>query len=128
MKNLSFILCWISAIFVILIGFTDSKRVMNFQIQDTYLETTFMHIALFFTFGLTGLGIIYWLLRKRRTNDFLTIIHLFFTLIPVVVVFIEMVTQNKTLDNLVHILSIFFLLVQPLFFINIVLGIVRKSR
>lgn len=87
-----------------------------------------MHIALFFTFGLTGLGIIYWLLRKRRTNDFLTIIHLFFTLIPIVVVFIEMVTQNKTLDNLVHILSIFFLLVQPLFFINIVLGIVRKSR
>lgn len=140
----------ITAIIIIVAGFIDryvNKDNGNFvlNVYDTYYVAARFHIAQFIFIIYAFLGAGYWVFNKLRLglNKQLTAVHTFASIAGVVLywmVFLYSLFRKETPYGLMSISNADFLelwvirivvivtLVQPLYLINFVIGIIKRNK
>ena len=143
--------CFVTtAILIIVAGFLDNlinkgNAIFDVNIHDTYFVAARVHIAVFISIIYALLGAGYWLFDKLRLclNKPLTATHAFVTIGGVVLYWMfflySFVRKEKPYDFMslsndeflnIRVLRIVVLvtLIQPLYIINIIVGIAKRNK
>jgi len=144
------ILLWgLTSIFLgyyIYYGFYYSDSTLDINIHDTYIVIAHAHFfnLLVTWFGLCGLG--YWILYRYKVKliNWLTSIHIGFTILLSVIIFFPnlfTIVDNKFDKNvfpitmyildtgMVMVTALFFIiLIQPIYFLNICIATIKSIR
>jgi hypothetical protein len=137
---------WMVSLVILIIGFLyiNSDAVLGVNVGDTYYVVAYLHLAvlLFIIYFLTSVG--YWFVLKvlgKPMIHFLTIIHCvvmfgWFIVYGSVVFYSNVIVttpfplyDKNSLPNSAIILlsSLIYFVAQPLYLLNIVIGIFRKK-
>lgn len=125
---------------ILLLGLTNNHKAIDINIHDTMFVIGPGSITILMIVPFTFISLIYWLMIKfkRKLYDWLTVMHLVFTLIGVLtillwpfifsekndILFVDLLHQNKILT----IIFMLIILAQLVFLINIVFAIFRKNE
>jgi heme/copper-type cytochrome/quinol oxidase subunit 1 len=140
----------IAAIVIIIAGFIDDlidkgDATFDVNVHDTYYVAARLHIAVFVAIIYALLGVGYWVYNKSRLklNNRLTTIHTFVSLGGVVVYWLLMFyyfykksqfsnflfdTSTDVLNLGLTIIVSIVALVQPLYLINLIIGIIKRNK
>ena len=139
-------LLWIVALLILIIGLIDPNNTLDINIHDTYFVILNLHvaIALFLFYFLNGLG--YWSIQKIFKKGLikpLTIIHTTiligsFVFYWLVIIYSKMFLSNSTfplfddgrdLINITLVLELLLILflATPIFIINLLIGLLRRT-
>jgi len=139
-------LLWIVALLILIIGLIDPDNTLDINIHDTYFVIVNLHvaIALFLYYFLNGLG--YWSIQKIFKKGLIktfTIIHTTiligsFVFYWLVIVYSKMFLSNSTfplfddgrdLINITLVLELLLILflATPIFIINLLIGLLRRT-
>lgn len=128
---------WYSIPFLLLLSAVKLSQALDFQFHDTYVVISLLHIGIFLAIILLILGLIYWLMRRRKLVSWLTVLHLVGTIIPFFTVIFLGLYYDRTLigghqmynsfhANFVIIAFLIGVVSQLFFFINIIFVLFRK--
>ena len=112
---------------------------IDIQVHDTYWVIAYYHLAIPITILLAGIGLLYWLFRKKQLVQWMTIFHTLITMLPILVLFIgygfpsedgvgdyiEGDAIGRSLFYLSLLLS--FILGQILFVLNLLIALFKKQ-
>lgn len=123
------LLLWLLTLF-------SRTEAIDFQIHDTYFVLPFYHLTLLTTILLGILGLIYWFFPINNLTKWMTIFHVIFTNVPLLLFFIWYSLPSDELNYLVYADAIgrypltlccflFFLLAQIVFIINLLIGLFK---
>ena len=139
-------LLWIVALLILIIGLIDPNNTLDINIHDTYFVILNLHvaIALFLFYFLNGLG--YWSIQKILKKGLikpLTIIHTTiligsFVFYWLVIIYSKIFLSNSTfplfddgrdLINITLVLELLLILflATPIFIINLLIGLLRRT-
>lgn len=136
---------WLASILILIVGFFGQNLFDNsfdVNIGDTYYVIAHKDLTLKLSFGYLMLGGGYWFIEKalkRKLVNYLTLIHcliLFGSLLVYWLVYLysNVITKNTLFEKYEFInqnLLIIFLLItfiaQPIYFVNLLIGIFRKK-
>jgi heme/copper-type cytochrome/quinol oxidase subunit 1 len=146
MKHKAHMYFWITAIFIIVIGFVvyliNGDTTLNINVHDTYLVVSHTHFTILFALLYFILGTAYWVPYKTNLslNKKLTKVHTVITVLAVptycalTAYYAMLYTPNSLTDDAnslnTGILIIFFtvLLIQPLYPLNIVISLIKRTK
>jgi heme/copper-type cytochrome/quinol oxidase subunit 1 len=136
---------WIVAVIMLIIGLSDPNSSVDINIHDTYFVIANYHLAivLFLFYTLNGLG--YWLVQyvfKKQLVKLLTIVHSVILLGSFLLYWIVFFYNPRTYTNtnfplfddhqsinvvLVSEILLILFIATPIYIINLLIGIFRKS-
>ena len=102
---------------------------MDIQLHDTYYVISMTHVWLFLIWTFSLFGLVYWSVRKLKTYNWITAIHVLATLSMVFLLFsVDRIAYFRQ-DHFYSITMIFgliFSLAQILFVLNILFSLLRR--
>lgn len=117
-----------------IIGFDSA---IDIQMHDTYFVIASIYIGIMFSILLGLIGLIYWLIRKKRLVDWMTAIHVISTiLIFVLIVLTGLIFQKtiegdfdtfRTVNQILFVVILIALISQLIFITNLTFGLIRNK-
>jgi len=118
-----------------IIGFNSA---IDIQMHDTYFVIASIHIGILFSILLGIIGLMYWLIRKKRLVDWMTAIHvistiLIFVLIVLTGLIFKKVIQSdfetfRTVNQIMFVIILIAMLSQLLFIANLVFSLIKNKQ
>jgi len=108
------------------------KKTMDIQMHDTYFVIALIHVGILFSIILGVIGLLYWLMRKKKLINWMTIVHVFTTIASFVSILIGAMLATKIFFLQIDILSplsiiiLIGLLSQLLFLFNLIFSSIRN--
>lgn len=124
---------------IMLIGVLSEDAILDINIHDTYYVIAYLYIAILISilFGIIGIG--YWIMHKadRKLSKWLNSIHIGLTFGGILVVWIlskfyrtEIIEYefNNNLTLIITLIVLLMIVVQLIFPINIIYGLIKKKN
>jgi heme/copper-type cytochrome/quinol oxidase subunit 1 len=128
---------WYSVLFIIGLSTIGRDNTIDIQLHDTYFVFASIHIGVTFSIYLGVIGIIYWLIRKKKLVDWMTVIHVVITISAFVLIIItglifqEVIEENfetfRTINQILFVVILIALLSQLIFLTNLIFGLIRNE-
>jgi heme/copper-type cytochrome/quinol oxidase subunit 1 len=118
-----------------IIGFNSA---IDFEMHDTYLVISSIHIGILFSILLGIIGLMYWLIRKKRLVDWMTAIHVTSTIIIFVLIVLTGLIFKKviesdfkifrTVNQIMFIIILIAMLSQLVFIANLLFSLIKNKQ
>ncbi len=126
---------WISVPIIIILSVIGHENLLDIQLHDTYFVISALYIGLTLSILSGTIGIIYYVARHLKLINWITVLHVSVTLLAFTVMMIDVVLMKNyigrsgslTINNVIVSLFLLGLGVQPLFIMNIGLGIFKAK-
>lgn len=128
---------WYSVLFLIGLSIIGWKNTIDIQLHDTYFVIASIHIGVLFSIYLGVIGIIYWLIRKKKLVDWMTVLHVIFTIstfaliITTGLIFQKVIESDfeifRTVNQILFVVFLIALLSQLIFITNLIIGLIRNK-
>lgn len=134
----SFQLFWGSIPLIWLATLLLPAEVIDIQFHDTYWVIAYYHLEIPITILLAGIGLLYWLFRKKELIQWMTIFHTLITILPILVLFIKCgfpkedgvgdYIEGDAISRSIPylILLLLFIFGQILFVLNLLIALFKK--
>lgn len=125
---------WIAVPVIISLSLIGLNGVMDVQMHDTYFVISLFHVGVIFSLFLGLAGFIYWLFRKRRLVNWMTVTHIAITISAFVLVLLSGLISNGSLEvsrsvnQFLLPIIILVVLSQLIFIVNLIIALIRKKR
>jgi len=117
---------WLAIPFILVLTLKSVNKAFDIQLHDTYFASNMLSVGVFFTVLLGLNGLIYWLMRNKKLVKWMTLSHVFMTIMSTYFLII----QASFFDELNNQLSLFagfvLLLGQVIFVGNMMIGLMRN--
>jgi hypothetical protein len=139
----SYTLCWIFAALALIIGLGAGDDLVDINIYDTYYLISSRFLGTLVTIALAVMGLGYYLMARfqKKLISWLTGIHLFLTLGGIVLIglvcfvlsltesFGELISTDAMvlLENIILLSIVVVIMAQPIYVINLLLGMFRSE-
>ena len=134
-ENKPYKIIWYSILLILTISFVGYNKIMEIQQHDTYLVINVVQVGLILAFILSLIAFIYWIIRHRKNNYYLTKIHILLTITCASLIMVFGLFSNyfKGVNfplycKIILVLIFLFLLVQLLLILNIGYSLSRKKK
>ncbi len=99
--NKPYLFFWGLIPLLLVLGFVKSDEVININIHDTYFIIVMFHFVIFLSFLLLILGLGYWIVLKlkKRLFKILSVLHVGFTFLGIVVLLITLMIPNNIITS-----------------------------
>jgi heme/copper-type cytochrome/quinol oxidase subunit 1 len=135
-------ICWITIPVILLIGLPTANNTFDLQLHDTYFVISNLHLGVLFSIFLAFLGAGYWIINNIDGNlsKFFSWIHMIVTIGTMLLIllftflaeFQNAVDPDYTTLSLIDVGMSFvmmaFILCQPIYLLNLVIGFLRRKR
>ncbi len=128
---------WYSVLFLIGLSIFGWNNTIDIQLHDTYFVFISIHIAVLFSIYLGVIGIIYWMIRKKKLIDWMTVLHVVFTIstfaliITTGLIFKKIIESDfkiiRTVNQILFVVFLIALLSQLIFITNLIIGLIRNK-
>lgn len=128
---------WYSVLFLIGVSIIGWNNTIDIQLHDTYFVIASIHIGVLFSIYLGVIGIIYWLIRKKKLFDWMTLIHVVITISTFALIIITGLIFQKviegdfetfrTVNQILFVVILIALLSQLVFLTNLIFGLIRNK-
>lgn len=128
---------WYSVLFLIGLSIIGWNNTIDIQLHDTYFVIASIHIGVLFSIYLGVIGIIYWLIRKKKLADWMTVIHVVITISTFALIIITGLIFQKviegdfetfrTVNQILLVVILIALLSQLIFLTNLIFGLIRNK-
>ena len=128
---------WYSILFLFGLSIIGWNNTIDIQLHDTYFVIASIHIGVLFSIYLGVIGIIYWLIRKKKLIDWMTVIHVVITISTFALIIITGLIFQKiiegdfetfrTVNQILFIVILIALLSQLIFITNLTFGLIRNK-
>ena len=129
---------WWSIPIVLGLSIIGFNSVIDIQMHDTYFVIASIHIGILFSILLGIIGLMYWLIRKKRLVDWMTAIHvistiLIFVLIVLIGLLFKKVIQSdfemfRTVNQIMFIIILIAMFSQLLFIANLIFSLIKNKQ
>lgn len=129
---------WYSILFLFGLSIIGWDNTIDIQLHDTYFVIASIHFGVLFSIYLGIIGIIYWLIRKKRLVDWMTVIHVVITILTFALIIITCLILQKiieggfetfrTINKIIFVLVLIALLSQFIFIANLIFGSIRNKQ
>lgn len=124
---------WLAIPVIMGLAIVGINSVIDFQLHDTYLVFTPIHLGVWLSIILGGLGFLYWLVRKRKLVHWMTAIHVVITVLSFTLIMATGLASPKgggfgtigTFNQLVLVAALLAVAAQLLFLGNLVVSSVK---
>ena len=128
---------WYSILFLFGLSIIGWNNTIDIQLHDTYFVIASIHIGILFSIYLGVIGIIYWLIRKKKLVDWMTLIHVVITISTFALIIITGLIFQKiiegdfetfrTVNQILFVVILIALLSQLIFITNLTFGLIRNK-
>lgn len=108
------------------------NNIHDIQLHDLYIVFPLKHLGLLSSVFLGFIGVLYWLVRKVKLIRWISYLHAISTIFPILVIILLYlsfsVEEYSAVSNKIFWIAIWILFIaQPLFLINVILGMLHRS-
>ena len=89
---------WYSILFLFGLSIIGWNNTIDIQLHDTYFVIASIHMGVLFSIYLGVIGIIYWLIRKKKLVDWMTVIHVVITISTFAIIIITGLIFQKIIE------------------------------
>lgn len=128
---------WYSILVLFGLSIIGWDNTIDIQLHDTYFVIASIHIGVLFSIYLGGIGVIYWLLRKKKLIDWMTVIHVVITISTFALIIITGLIFQKiiegdfetfrTVNQILFVIILIALLSQLIFITNLTYGLISNK-
>jgi len=129
--NKPYKIIWLSIPLVIGLSLIGLNKTIDIQMHDTYLVISLFHVGILFSIILGVIGFFYWLMRKKKLINWMTVVHVIITIGSFLIILIGAMLAKiffLQVDTLTPLSSIILigLLSQLLFLFNLIFSSIRN--
>ncbi len=127
---------WYSILFLFGLSIIGWNNTIDIQLHDTYFVIASIHIGVLFSIYLGVIGLIYWLIRKKKLVDWMTVIHVVITISTFALIITGLIFQKiiegdfetfRTVNQILFVVILIALLSQLIFITNLTFGLIRNK-
>ena len=118
-------LIWISTLLLLGLCFLGVNKLIDIQLYDSYFVISIFHLGLVCSGYLALTGFIYWLVRNKRLLSWMTVSHIFITILTFFMLVILSLKLRVVNEKILLLLVMFFVSGQLVFIFNVIFGLFR---